>query len=257
MKLPAGPITVYDGGTYAGDALIEFWNQDEKRLISFGEDLSVSASVSETESRALSAVTLSGGLMTISRSLTRFKTYTFQNAGEQSKLLVVEHPKTPGTTLVSPEADEVTPGAYRFTMTLQGGRELLVMVSEERPLQERISLIGLRPEAFVSYASNQEIPANVRAALRRAAELLSGVSASEIELGEIEERRNYLIEEQDRIRKNLEASGNQTQQGQEYLRRLVSLDTAIDALGPELEKAGAKLKAARKAYEDYIAGLDI
>ena len=257
MKLPAGPITVYDGGTYAGDALIEFWNQDEKRLISFGEDLSVNASVSETESRAVSAVTLSGGLMTISRSLTQFKTYTFKNTGEQSKLLVVEHPKTPGTTLVSPEADEVTPGAYRFTMTLQGGRELLVMVSEERPLHERISLTNLRPEAFASYASNQEIPANVRTALQRAVELLRNVSASETALDETESRRDYLEAEQDRIRKNLEASGSQTQQGQEYLRRLVSIDNDIDALGIELEKARANLKAARKTYEDYITGLDI
>ncbi|MDR1863158.1 MAG: DUF4139 domain-containing protein, partial [Treponema sp.] len=36
MKLPAGPITVYDGGTYAGDALIAFFPENEKRLISYG-----------------------------------------------------------------------------------------------------------------------------------------------------------------------------------------------------------------------------
>ena len=41
IKLPAGPITVYDGGTYAGDALVKFFPEDEKRLISYGEDLSV------------------------------------------------------------------------------------------------------------------------------------------------------------------------------------------------------------------------
>jgi hypothetical protein len=41
MKLPAGPITVYDG-VYVGDALIEFIPEDEKRIVSYGEELAVS-----------------------------------------------------------------------------------------------------------------------------------------------------------------------------------------------------------------------
>ena len=36
MKLPAGPVTVFDGSTYAGDALMAFFPQSEKQIISFG-----------------------------------------------------------------------------------------------------------------------------------------------------------------------------------------------------------------------------
>ncbi|MDR2478406.1 MAG: DUF4139 domain-containing protein [Treponema sp.] len=257
MKLPAGPITVYDGGTYAGDALIEFWNEGEKRFISFGEDMSVNGTIMDTGSRAVTAVTLSGGVMTVSRSQSYHKTYTFKNAGDVSKQIMVEHPKTPGAALESPEADEQTPSAYRFTMTLPAGRELVIVVSEARPVSERISLLSLRSEAFLSYATNQEIPAAVRTALQRAVSLKREADEAGAAVTELENRRNSLVAEQDRIRKNLEAAGSQTQQGQEYLKRLVSLDGDIDRVTDDLEKSRTGAKAARKAHEDYLNGLSL
>ena len=41
LKLPAGPITVLDGGEYAGDALLEFLPEAENRLIAYGDDIAV------------------------------------------------------------------------------------------------------------------------------------------------------------------------------------------------------------------------
>jgi len=257
MKIPAGPITVYDGGTYAGDALIEFWNEGEKRLISFGEDLSVNAAVMDSSSRSLVSVIVSGGVMTFNRSQEFVKTYTFKNTAAQSKTLLVEHPKTADTTLVSPQADEQTPAAYRFTVPLPTGKEYTFIVRESRPVMERISLLPLRHDAFLSYASNQEIPPRIREALQQAAQLRTTVNTAETAVREAETRRAHFVSEQDRIRKNLEAAGNQTQQGQEYLRRLVELDNNIDALTPELEKLRANVRNAQQAYENYLNGLNL
>ena len=44
LKLPAGPITVLDGGEYSGDALLEFLPEAEKRLIAYGDDIEVTGS---------------------------------------------------------------------------------------------------------------------------------------------------------------------------------------------------------------------
>jgi hypothetical protein len=257
MKLPAGPITVYDGGTYAGDALIEFWNEGEKRIISYGEDLSVTAAVMDSSSRTTVSVTINGGVMTINRSMEYFKTYTVKNNAAQEKLLMVEHPKNAGATLESPEADEQTPSAYRFLVTLTAGKETVLAVKETRPLVERVTLTSNRPESLLSYTSNQEIPANVQNALRQAVNLWNAVTAAEAAVSEAEKRRTFLIQEQERIRKNLEATGAQTPQGQEYLGRLKSLDTQIDDITTEIEKLTAKVKDAQKAYADYLANLKL
>ncbi|MDR1836591.1 MAG: DUF4139 domain-containing protein [Treponema sp.] len=257
MKLPAGPITVYDGGVYAGDALIEFWNEDEKRLISFGDDLSVTASTSDTNTRTVSSVNVSGGVMTINRSLTYIKTYTFVNSGSVSKSMIVEHNKISQTNLVSPAAAEQTVSAYRFDVTLTANSETVLTVSEQRPISESIMLLSLRPETFLSYTTNQEIPPRVREALQQAVELRRAADAADAAVRDIEVQRSRLISDQDRIRRNLEAAGSQTQQGQEYLRRLVSLDGEIDAIAPVLERANAEAKAAQEAYVNYLNTLNL
>ena len=256
MKLPAGPITVYDGGVYAGDALIEFWNEDETRLISFGEDLSVTGSIGDTTTLEVSTVNVSGGVMTITRNRTYIKTYTFVNSGSASKDLVVEHTKTSQSELVSPNAAEQTDSAYRFQITLPANRETILAVSERRPVSERITLLSLRSDAFLSYSTNQEIPAQIRTALTRAVELRRAVDAADSSVREIETQKARLISDQDRIRRNLEAAGNQTQQGQEYLRRLVALDGEIDTTSSDLDKATANAKAAQQAYENYLNTLN-
>jgi len=257
MKLPAGPITVYDGGVYSGDALIEFWNENESRLISFGDDLSVTAVTGSTTTNAVSTVNISGGVMTINRSLSYIKTYTFVNSTSAAKQLILEHSKTANTNLVSPAANDQTASNYRFNVTLPANRETVFTVNEQRPISERITLVSQRPETILSYTTNQEIPARVREALQRAVELKKDADGADLAVKEIEEQRSHLIADQDRIRRNLEAAGNQTQQGMEYLRRLSALDGDIDAMAPALDKARTNAKNAQQAYSNYLSGLNL
>jgi hypothetical protein len=268
MKLPAGPITVFDGGSYAGDALIEFFPVGEKRLISYGADLSVTGAMTSSGSQSLSGVTISGGVMSISRKISYEKTYTFNNAAGEQKRLILEHPITAGTELAAPVADdkmsddilsfdERTDSVYRFSMTLPAEGALTITVREESPRTERITLAQSRPETFAAYASNQELPAAVRAALLRAVDLKKTADTAGTARAEIEEQRNYRISEQDRIRRNLEAAGNQTPQGQEYLKRLVAMDGEIDELSAKVDAARKDAQAAQKAYEEYLEGLSL
>ncbi|MCL2411395.1 MAG: DUF4139 domain-containing protein [Treponema sp.] len=257
MRLPAGPITVYDGGIYAGSALIEFWNEGENRLISFGEDLSVTASSDDTNAREVNTVTVTRGVMTINRHLSFIRNYTFINSSADSKALILEHNRTPQTTLISPSASEQTPTAYRFNVTLEPNRETIVTVTERRPVSETVALLPLRPDALLRFSTSHEIPAHVQQALTRAVALRQAVDSAEAAVREIETQRNLLVADQDRTRRNLEAAGNQTQQGQEFLRRLVALDSEIDALAGRLETANANVRTARTAFENYLNTLNL
>ncbi|MDR1506864.1 MAG: hypothetical protein LBI67_07140 [Treponema sp.] len=256
MKLPAGPITVYDGGTYAGDALIEFFSENDRRFISYGEDLSVTASAKLSSTRELSAVTVSAGVMTISRKLVYERNYTVKNAGSETKRLIVEHPITGGAALAEPKTFlEKTDSVYRFEQSLPGGREIGFTVKEESPTSERIVLSQIRQDSLVSFASNQEIPANVRAALSAAAELQQKTETARQTLADTQSRKTRLQTEQDRIRQNLAAAGNDTDLGRNYLRRMTSLDTEIDGVNEEIDEAEKLVQSARADFDRYIAGL--
>jgi hypothetical protein len=258
MKLPAGPVTVYDGGVYAGDALLAFLPEKEKRIISYGEDLSVTGWMNTANDRISGGVTISRGVMTFSRRIRYEKTYTFRNASGEAKRLILEHPVSSGAVLTEPATfTERTDRVYRFARTLPADRELTLRVREESPTEERIVLSRLGPEAFAAYASNEEIPPPVRKALGQAAELKGKADDAGKAEEALEARRTRLVADQDRIRRNLEAAGNQSPQGQEYLRRLVSLDAEIDALSAETEAAAENTRAARQAYESYLASLEL
>jgi hypothetical protein len=256
MKLPAGPITVYDGGTYAGDALIEFFSENDKRFISYGEDLSVTAQAKAATNRIVSAVTISGGVMTISRRLVYERTYTVKNAAAEAKRLVVEHPITGGAALSDPKTFlEQTASVYRFVQNLPASGETALTVREESPLSERVVLAQLRPESLVSYASNQEIPQTVRDALTGAVELQRKAEAARQVLAERQNQKTRLEAEQDRVRQNLAAAGNETDLGRNYLKRMTALDSDIDHINSEIDAAEKLVQSSREDLDNYIAGL--
>jgi hypothetical protein len=258
MKLPAGPITVYDGGVYAGDALVEFFSENDKRFISYGEDLSVTASAKASSTRFVSTVTVSGGVMIINRRLVYERTYTVKNAGAETKRLIVEHPVTGGAALSEPASYlEKTDSLYRFARDLPGGREITFTVREESPVSERVVLSQLREDSFAGYASNGEIPANVRAALARAVELQQTAGAARQALSEIQSRKTRLSAEQDRVRQNLAAVGSGTEPGRNYLKRMTDLDAEIDAVNTEISGAEKLVQTTRAELEAYIARLNL
>jgi hypothetical protein len=258
MRLPAGPITVYDGGTYAGDALIDFFPEDEKRLISYADDLTVTGSVSYASTRTVTAVTVSRGVMTITRRQDYVRTYSIRNASGIEKKLIIEHPIMQGTSLGEPtNYYERTPSLYRFSLSLPANRELQFTVREETPVSERITLATIRADTFLSYTTNQEIPANVRNALLQAIELKRIADEAAAAQQDLENQRTRLVSEQDRIRRNLEAAGNQSPQGQEYLNRLASMDRDIDAVNAEITSAALRAQQTRRDYDDYLANLSL
>ncbi|MDR1866905.1 MAG: hypothetical protein LBQ77_01395 [Treponema sp.] len=257
MKLPAGPITVYDGGNYSGDALIEFFPEQVKRIISWGDDLSVTGTVTASNSRAVTSVTVREGIMTVNRRQIYTKEYTFNNNSGTDKRLIIEHPFIGGTTLTEPKTyEERTAQLYRFVRNLPSGVTVYT-VTEEVPVYERINLTQLTLNTFISYATNGEIPQHVRNALEKAVALRRNVDNAKTVQATAEAYHNRMLNEQERTRKNLEAAGRDTQQGRDYLNKLAQQDKEIDVAIEDINNAQAAVKAAQTEYDDYISTLDL
>jgi hypothetical protein len=258
MKLPAGPVTVFDGSSYSGDALLEFFPEGEKRLISYGDDRSVTGSLISENSRAVVSAAAAKGVMTITRNVRYTKNYTFKNMSGTARKLIVEHPVTQGTTLAEPQAfSERTDSVYRFVLELPAQGELAFAVAEETPVQERITLSQLRLDTLLTYMSSGDIPDNMKAALQKAVELKQSADTAAVELSSLETQYSKKVTEQDRSRKNLEAAGNETQQGRDYLNRLVTMDAEIDAISVRIEQARTASLNAQEAYSSYLQSIAV
>jgi hypothetical protein len=258
MKLPAGPITVFDGGAYAGDALIEFLPEKDKRLVVYGEDLSVTGDDSVSRSSETIGVSIVKGVMIFSRRVTHTRTYMFRNVSANPRQILVEHRITGGAELVEPATyEEKTDSMYRFMLDLSAGGQSRLVVKERMPAQERVVLASLGTEPLLSWASSAELPARFRGALRTAIELRKKAEDARRLQTELQSRRTELGNEQARIRQNLVAVGRDSTQGQQYLKRLMASEEELDALAARAEEARVATQTAQSAYEDYLGNLSL
>jgi hypothetical protein len=258
MKLPAGPITVFDGGVYAGDALLDFLPERDRRLIVFGEDLGVSADASSASSEETTAVTVAKGVMTFTRRVTFARTYAFKNSTSIAKKMIIEHPITPGAELYEPQAyDEKTAAVYRLGLALPAAAEAKLVVKERMPRRDSVTLASLSQDAFLSYSSSKEIPQAIRDALKKAIELRGKTEDAKRSLAELQARRQGLAEDQSRYRDNLDSVGRDSSQGQQYLKRLMDAETAIEQLDAKIADAKKTQTEAQRSYESYISNLSL
>ncbi|MCL2764724.1 MAG: hypothetical protein FWD40_05525 [Treponema sp.] len=260
IKLPAGPITVYDGKTYAGDALIKFFPEGEKRIISYGEDLSVTGSYAQSNSVNISSVTITNGFMTLTKKRIYETVYTFRNAGKESKKLIIEHLFSFKSNLIQPlEYREKTHNLYRFMETLPPTSEMITFtVKEEETEQHEYKLFDFSYNKLAQYISNSDISQeDVIKALQKAMTLKKKISEAETIVENLQKKLDKRAADQERTRKNLEAAGNQSQQGKDYLQRLAKEDAAIDALEEEISAAENGVETAEKEYERYLMKIKI
>ncbi|MDR2607280.1 MAG: DUF4139 domain-containing protein [Treponema sp.] len=257
LRLPAGPVSINDSG-YAGDALLTYLSPDEKRFISYGEDLSVTGNGAASSSRILSGVKLSRGLINVTRKQILERNYTIKNSGNEKKTIIIEHPINRGAVLTEPSSfDEETSGLYRFERTLPANSQFVFTVREETPLYERISLLSSSQDTLLSWASNMEVSSRVRSGLEEAFRLKQAADRAQAEAGEIANRRNALLSEEERFRKNIETFGRDSAEGRSYIERLLSLSSELDSLSAERTAAEAGAKKAKETYENYLNSLEL
>ena len=258
MQLPAGPVTVFDGGSYAGDALLGFLSEKESAFIAFGEDLALTVEESASTSTETVGVNVSKGVITFSRRRSFFKTYTIGNTGAADKSVVIEHPETAGTTLSAPSGYlEKADGKYRFRLEAASGKTQSLVVVERAPTKESLSLSSMAPDAFLRYASSAEIPGNIRTALSAAAEFRRKADEAQRGTRELSERKTELAADQVRIRANLEALGRETAEGKAYLQRLLAAEAELDRLNTQIDLARKKAAEAQSNYERYLSSLEL
>ncbi|MBM3222601.1 MAG: DUF4139 domain-containing protein, partial [Candidatus Tectomicrobia bacterium] len=153
LHLSQGPVTVFDGGVYAGDARLDDLPAGQERLLSYAMDLKTEVEpVSAPEQRELVTVSLRKGTLLVTQKAIAEKTYNIRNRDQKSRVVLVEHPFRAEWQLAAPTtASERTREAYRFTVTVEAGQGARLQVREEKPLQQSVALTDAGPDVLASY----------------------------------------------------------------------------------------------------------
>jgi len=258
LKLPAGPITVLDGGEYAGDALLEFLPEAEKRLIAYGDDIEVTGSRRGDSARTIETVKLADGIMTTSYRQVQSTTYLIKNADKKKRTVIVEHTKNTGYELTAQQAlMETTANKYRFKLTAAANAGTELKVEETRVYQSSQKILDMNSNTFVSYTTDSEIPEKIRKAFASIITEKDKVTAAERSLKALQDRQTEIGKEQDRVRRNLEAVGSESQQGRAFLTKLLNLESELDNLKTDITAAVEQVNKAQQNFTAFVKNIRI
>jgi hypothetical protein len=249
MTLDGGPITVYDAGVYAGEALMETLKAADKRLISYGVDLGTRITTAfDSKNDTVMEVHVNRGTLSAKLSRVETTTYNARNVDAKAKTLIIEQPVVPQYTVISPQPMETTATAWRFRMDLAANSPAKLPVVLERVYDQTYALSNLTPDVIVYWAQNKTLSDSARRQLEQLRDLKNQFAGVNAEMTSNDSEVASVTRDEERARQNigsLNTVSGQQQQVQTYARQLSDLESRITKLRDrhaELEKQKTSLQ---------------
>jgi hypothetical protein len=222
--LDGGPITIYDGGAYGGEALMETLKSGDRRLISYAVDLGTRVTEALGSKQAIvREIHLNRGILTTRLAAEETRTYTVRNVDQKAKALIIEHPLRPDYVVLNQKAAGKTPQNYRFEIQLAPGVTQEFPVAEERVYSESTSVSNLTPDELLSYVSNRSLNDADRRQLQQISDQKKLVADNARTIQDVARQIQDANSDESRIRQNISSLNNvsgQQQLVQTYARQL-------------------------------------
>ncbi len=259
QSLMQGPITVYEGSTYAGDARVMDLQPGEERLVAYAVDQGTEVKCeAQSAPVQLVAVKVVKGIVHATHKLRDTKKYVIKNRSPQERTLIIEHPVRNDWKLVTPEkATEQSRDVYRFEVKLPAGKSLTHEVVEEQARVDRVALNTNDDRTVRVFINSQVTSAKAREALQKAMALRATLSETQTELGQLQGQLKAITEDQVRLRANFERLPPSSAAYKRYLEKFDTQETEIEKLQDQIKKLKETEKGQQKEYESYLAGLTV
>ncbi|MGD1071233.1 MAG: DUF4139 domain-containing protein [Bryobacteraceae bacterium] len=233
--LDGGPITVYDAGAYAGEALVETVKNTDKRFISYGVDLGTRITTNlNSHTDNIRELHVHDGMLVTRAAIVQKKTYSILNVDARPKTLIIEFPVRQGWKLIDTAPPiETARDVYRFEIKVPASGSLDFPVTDENVYDQQASVSSLTPDSPLVYIRNKAITDAARRQLQAIADLKTKIAASDAEKHRIDGDVTNVTRDEDRNRQNissLSAVSGQQQIVQDYARKLADQENQIAKL---------------------------
>lgn len=259
LNLNQGPVTVFDGSAYAGDARLPDLQPKENRLLAYAIDLGMEVSAKGTgKDPRVTKVAANKGLLVVTRSLSEERTYTAVNRTPDARTLLVEHPNRSGQgfKLVAPaKSTEETAELYRFAIPVKAGGTVELTVAEERTLDEMVQIANLNDDTIGFYLRLDKVSPTLKEKLKRAAELRQTWATAQQQSRQTATALQRISQDQDRIRRNLNQTPKEAEVYKTYLAKLSDQERTIDLLTTKQKEQESAEQTARATFEQFVAEL--
>ncbi len=259
LHLMQGPITLFDSGSYAGDARIEDLPPGQDRLISYALDLKTEVEQRfEGGTQELVTVALKKGTMLVSRRRIEDRNYLIKNRDAKTKSVLIEQPYRSDWKLIEPmEPTERTRDLYRFAVRVEPGKTASLHVKESLPVEETVQLMDSGIDLMAYYVRAKEVSPKVREALQRVVALRGKLDDARSQRTRLEQRVGEITAEHGRIRENMQRLPQNSDLYTRYVKKLDQQETELEKLRKEIEVSKNNEDEQRRELQNYVMNLDV
>ncbi|MHB8866400.1 MAG: hypothetical protein ACYC6N_28780 [Pirellulaceae bacterium] len=254
LHLMQGPITIFDGGAYAGDGRIRDLAPGASRLISYALDLDLQVSVQASDTApVLAGVAIAQGTVVSRHSVMRTTTYTVDSEASSAGGLIVEHPINKSYQLSSREAlQETAEDVYRFKMTARPGESAALVVQESQTSEGRTPLATIDESHAQQYLASDKVSEKVKDVFRQL--LSKRRELTEIAAAILRNRDIVcdITSMQSRVRENMRALDRTSDLYQQYVHTLTEQERQLAELTRTLQEFEATRQQQEAALEQFM-----
>jgi hypothetical protein len=259
LNLMQGPVTVFDGNVYAGDARIPDLQPGEDRLLTYAIDLGCEVEAkSKNPPNRLTKVAIKKGVATTTTKTREERTYHAVNRADTDRVLLIEHPYRPEFHLVNDlKPAERTRSLYRFEVKLPSGKDATQEVIEERDLVQMVTLTNSDEQQIRFFLQQPVLSDAVRQALEQTISLRGKLAGVQRELEQVNQSLKQIEQDQGRLRANLKEMPPTAAAYKRYLEKFDQQETEIEKLQAKRESLQQEEHKQRTGYEAYLMSLDV
>jgi hypothetical protein len=261
LHLMQGPITVFEGSTYAGDARIQDVQPNDERLISYAVDLGTEVEAkSENPKQNLISIRVEHGAVIRTDKVREEKTYTVTNRSGQERTLWIEHPYRPLFHLVSTEKPiERTQENYRFEMKVpaEAKKSVSQTVIEEHDVSTQIFISTTDDNTIRFFMNNTLSSPEVKKALEQSLALKAKWNTTRQDLANVTEQLRVITDDQTRLRANLREMPSTAAAYKRYLEKFDKQETEIEELQKSQKSLQKQELTQRQDFDRYLSNLNV
>ena len=248
--LPAGIITAFDrtgdGKTnFVGDAQLPLTGKGASKFVTFALDSKtdirrIDHGVKQT--RLGKAV---DGQLTLTVKSQRSLDYEITPPAEEDRQIVIDEARADGWQPANPAGEiEQTTARLRYKVNAPKGQTTKASLVLERTDYQSIRLTTLDPKRLQATLQGIDDPSPaLKDALAKLGALIADINTASVRKEKLATESRQISEDQDRIRRNIEATGRGSDLGRRYLDTLRVQEDRIAAINAEVAKLDAEIAA--------------
>jgi hypothetical protein len=261
LTLEGGPLTVLEGGSYVGEAMLETTKPDDQRLVPYAVELAVTVldNVDSHDDRVSRVVIRKGTLRAVYTQV-RQTTYSFNNKSDAEQTVYLDHPRggKEWKLFDTPEPHEVTENYWRFRFALPPKKVTQFVVRQRQVLSQQFGLSDVSDQQLALWIEQRYLDAATEKLLRKVVELRQQAAGVEAQVTRLEKERDAIHAEQKRIRENLGSLGDRPSEKdlrERFVRTLNTQEDRLEAIERELRQRHEECEKCRGEIAALLAGL--